>query len=284
MENDSAPTGITPIYAPQSGRPMRVAAFMSGTGTNLIKILEYQQLLAAREGEAPYAVTLIVTDRRASRADEIGKRYGIPAVINDIAEFYAARGKTDRKDLSLRPDFDRATLAAISDFPIDVVALAGYMSIVTAPLLTDFPGRMLNVHPGDLRVRDAGHRRYTGANAVARAIRAGERFLRSSVHLVRERVDYGELLMLSRPMRVDLPEGVTPLILAQPEKKELLREIADENQDMLKRVGDWVIYPKTLELVARGRFAFDRNGQLLFDGRPIPEGVALEQDADADRL
>jgi phosphoribosylglycinamide formyltransferase 1 len=161
------------------------------------------------------------------------------------------------------------------------VALAGYMSVVTEPLLLRFESKMINVHPADLRVRDGAKRRYTGDRAVAKAIRFGEKFLFSTVHIVRPLVDYGEILTLSAPMPVRLPEGVTAEMLSDPASKSLLLKIADEHQDRLKECGDWVIYPRSLELLSQGRFGLDETGTLHFDDKPVPEGILVEDDGKA---
>ncbi|MCL4235995.1 MAG: hypothetical protein KJ042_15920, partial [Deltaproteobacteria bacterium] len=166
---------VAPLFGPSPDRAMRVAGFVSGSGTNLIRILEHERRLDASRGRSPFRVIVIFTDNAASNATAIGERFDIPVVVNDIMGFYRSRGHTDKRDLSLRPAFDEATIERLRDLPIDVVALAGYMSIVTKPLLDRFPGRMINVHPADLCVRDGHRRLYTGARAVDLAIAAGER-------------------------------------------------------------------------------------------------------------
>jgi len=101
------------------------------------------------------------------------------------------------------------TLEKMRDHDVDFIALGGYMSIISRPLLDMFPGRIINVHPADLSVMEGGKRKYVGLHAVRDAMLAGERYLYSSTHVVRERVDEGEILMRSRPVEVWLPDGVT---------------------------------------------------------------------------
>jgi phosphoribosylglycinamide formyltransferase 1 len=268
---------VTPIFQPRAERPMHVACFMSGSGTNLVKILEYQKAAKERLGQTIYEVKLIFTDNPDSKARIIGAEFGIPVITSDIMEFYRAHGLTDKRDLTLRPEFDAKTVSMISGYEIDCVALAGYMSVVTGPLLERFDGRIINVHPADLRVKDGMKRRYTGDRAVGKAIKLGETSLRSTVHIVRPEVDNGEILAVSAPMTVELPADVTPEVLSDPANKESLRRIADEHQERLKRRGDWVIYPRALELLSQGRFGFDENGLLYFDEKPIPGGVVIEE-------
>ncbi|MDP6180443.1 MAG: hypothetical protein QGG48_11175, partial [Desulfatiglandales bacterium] len=55
---------ITPIFDPQQkGRPMRLAAFMSGSGTNIIKLIEREKNLGAKNGLSPFEVIFIFSDR-----------------------------------------------------------------------------------------------------------------------------------------------------------------------------------------------------------------------------
>ena len=255
---------------------MRVAGFMSGSGTNLVKIIEWERRLAESEGAVPYRVALVFTDNAESKAPEIADQYGLELVMRDIMEFYRTRGHENKRDLSLRPEFDRLTVETLAPYEIDAIALAGYMSIVTDPLLEAWPGRIVNVHPADLTVKDGTKRRYVGDHSVRDAIYAGERAVRSTTHVVRREVDYGEILMLSAPVQVVLPQGWGPGDPGKPENADRLRSVADEHQDRLKEAGDWVIFPRTLEMMARGRYAFDEAGLLHVDGETAPEGIRLK--------
>ena len=54
--------------------------------------------------------------------------------------------------------------------------------------------------------------------------------------------------------------------------KTALSRITVEHQERLKEIGDWKIFPRTVELIARGRFALDEMNRVYLDGRPIPRG------------
>jgi len=263
-----------PIY---NGLPMRVACFMSGSGTNARKIIEYQNQLGK---DCPYEVAVIFSDTWNSRATEIGKDYDLPVVMRDINSFYEKRGKKkwyfvkNRKaDAWTREEFDEETVKAISPYKPKAVALCGYMSAVSKPILNAFLG--INVHPADLSIREDGKRKFTGLHAVKDAILAGEKYLYSTTHIVRETVDYGEILMRSKALEVQLPIGFTLEELMKVENKDLLDGIVDEYQDRLKEIGDWVIFPKTLEMIAEGRFALDDNNNMYVDGVLMPNGYRL---------
>jgi folate-dependent phosphoribosylglycinamide formyltransferase PurN len=247
---------------------MKVVGFMSGSGTNLVKILEHQRVLQDTQGRAPYEVVLVFTDNPDSNAKAIAEKFGTAYGVNDIMEFYRSRGHTNKKDMSLRPEFDRESLKILDKYEIDAVALAGYMSVVTKPLLEAFDGRIINVHPANLAIIENGKRKYTGARGVALAIAAGEKELRSTMHIVREAVDYGEILMLSEPLPVTLPEGVTVEALNNPSNKSLLKEIADQHQSILKEIGDWKIFPATIENMALGRYTI-KDKVAYLDGKSV---------------
>jgi hypothetical protein len=91
--------------------------------------------------------------------------------------------------------------------------------------------------------------------------------------VVREKVDHGEILVVSEPVPVSLPEGVDLEELAQD--KKLLRDVVDEHQERLKKRGDWVVFPLTIQMIAEGRFALDGAGGVRVDGVPFHRGYRL---------
>ena len=141
------------------------------------------------------------------------------------------------------------------------------MSIATPNLIKAFLG--VNVHPANLSILNAdGERKYTGDDAVRDALLAGEEYIRSSTHIIEEIVDAGRILMISSPLKVDLN------IEGSFEGKEWDYR-TDKNQDQLKKIGDHIIFPKTIFDIAQGRYSKDDKGMLYFDGTPIPNGLKL---------
>ena len=265
------------IFSPREGVKMRVACFVSGSGTNARKIIA-----RSLEPDSGFEVSLIFTDVRDDRvkrdgskmcrAKDIADEHGIAYECVDIRDFYTERGVKRAGDLTLRPEFDRLVLEAVGPHGIDVIALAGYMSVTTRPLLERYDGKILNVHPADLTIMNGADRKYVGIHVVRDAILAGETELRATTHVVREKVDHGEVLVLSEPLPVVLPEGVS---LAALEDRRLRNRIVDEHQERLKERGDWVIFPLTLQMISEGRFALDEAGGVYLDGEPIPRGFRL---------
>jgi len=249
-------------------RPMRVAAFMSGSGTNILRLLERERALKTREGNSPFQVIFIFSDRSdgASRGERIACDAGIPYFSFDIRSFHKVRNirrtAATAEGLSARREYDGVAQRLREAFDIDVIALGGYMSFITLQ-------GCINVHPADLSIlTPEGKRKYVGDRAVLDAILAGEKVLRSSTLWTDQGVDTGPLLMVSAPVRVELPEPLESLVKNQ----ERLTGIADEHQKRLKEVGDWKIFPQTIEMIARGRFGLDEQDRVYVDGHPVPLG------------
>jgi folate-dependent phosphoribosylglycinamide formyltransferase PurN len=253
------------LHDPGNGE-LRAAGFMSGSGTNLRRVLEHESKLRKEQGYSPYRVVVIFSDNCVSQAQEIGKDFNIPVVMRDIKAFYRARG-IPKRDMSLRPEFDRETVKALKSFDAALTVYGGYMSIASNILIDAFLG--VNVHPADLSVKTDGRRRWVGDHAVRDAVSAGEKTISSTTHLVEPVVDGGRILMISAPINVEIPPGLS---ISRPDD---LKEIESVNQERLKKAGDWVIMPMTIQYIAEGRYAADKDGNLYFDGKPVPDGVRV---------
>src|SRR3989344_6176881 len=139
---------LTLLYRPKS-EPMRVSGFMSGSVTNLVKSIEHGRKIEAEERRGIYKVVVIFSDSPSSRIKEIANRFGIDYLVNDIEEFYRDR-RVDLNNISVRALYDSETVRLLKPFGVDVVACAGYMRRITAPLLEAYP--CVNVHPADLSI------------------------------------------------------------------------------------------------------------------------------------
>lgn len=260
-----------PIFSSRSDRPMRVACFMSGSGTNVRKIIEHQVNLEEEKGRSPYEVVVIFTDNpEKSNARAIAEEYGIPLEFNNIKKYYEGK---NLKNMKRREEFDEKTLGLIAPYKPDIIALGGYAWIVTEPILSTY--LVVNVHPGDLSVKGTtGKRKYVGLHHVPpmKAILAGEKFLHSSSHMLIEKLDAGPILLISKPLKIELPYGITLEDLKKPENKQFLIKLCKDHQDKLKRIGDWQIFPLTLQWIAEGRFTIKQRNNVYFDGNLIRDG------------
>ena len=189
---------ITPIFNPlKAGRPMRVAAFMSGSGTNILKLLEHEQRLRSNEGSAPFEVVFVFSDRSdgSCAGEKIALDHALPYFSYDIRAFHLVRSLKrsihSNEGRAARRAYDRVAARLVEAFEIDVIALGGYMSYITLK-------GCVNVHPADLSILlPNGRRKYVGDNAVYDAIVSGERELCASTLWTDEGVDTGPLLMVS---------------------------------------------------------------------------------------
>jgi folate-dependent phosphoribosylglycinamide formyltransferase PurN len=203
------------------------------------------------------------------RAKDISIEYGICYEYLDIRDFYKERG-LKRTDLSIRPDYDQLVLKKLRKHKFDLIANAGYMSIMTPVLLNEYDGKIVNVHPADLSIMENEKRKYVGIHVVEEAIISGEKEIRSTTHIVREEVDYGEILLISESVKIGSDISRTEL----KKNKILRKETVSKYQSILKEKGDWVIYPLTIQMISEGRFTLGPNGVYL-DGENIPNGFRL---------
>ena len=108
-----------------------IAVLVSGGGTNLQAILESE-----RRGENPNGkVTLVVASKPGVYALERAKNFGVPGVV------------VRRKDYATAEEFDAALLNVLREHHIDLVVLAGFLSVLGPSVIAAYPDRILNVHP-----------------------------------------------------------------------------------------------------------------------------------------
>lgn len=292
-------------------RVMRLAIFMSGTGSNAKRIIE-KYLMQRDLGRNNFEPALIFTDNPGSKACKIAnidyrnECLKIPFAINSIREFYEKHGSDNLRDMKIREEYDKAQLKILNDNGIDAVALAGYDWVVTSVICDS--KLTANVHPGDLRKTfpDSRKRMYIGLAWVpsAKAILNNEDKVYTSVHLVTSQLDGGPLLAISQPQNIQKEvlslEDRTILLgkalgMENPlsyisrfikENPELTDEeisgyfpiyrFAKDCQERLKVHGDWVVFPKVIEDISSGRYAKDESGNLYFDNKPIPNGLEFK--------
>ncbi len=187
----------------------RVAILISGTGTNMAALL-----YASRAADCPYEVVLVASNNPEAPGLTL-------AAAEGIATFAHSHKGMDRST------FDALIDAQLAAARIDMVALAGYMRLLSPGFVQKWAGRMINIHPSLLP-------KYKALDTHARAIAAGDSHGGCSVHIVTEAVDDGAVLAQT-PVAI-LP-GDTPDSLAA-------RVLIAEHQ----------LYPRTLAaFVARER-------------------------------
>ena len=168
---------------------VRVAVLISGAGSNMAALIE-----AGRAVDAPFEVVLVLSNRPDAGGLAIADAAGVATCAVDHRPF----GKD-------REAHERAVDEALRSSGVEVVALAGYMRLLTPWLVNQWAGRMLNIHPSLLP-------KYPGLDTHARAIEAGDAEAGCTVHLVTEGVDEGPALAQAA---VPIVAGDTPESLAQ---------------------------------------------------------------------
>lgn len=316
----------TLIYDPSKhDRPMDIVCWGSGSCTTIEAILRRQEELV-KQGNPLFRVAAIVTDNEGSSARRIAREREIALVYVDFFQFVRESGldpskKSDRKNPEMRIEYDQAVLETLhyagedSGFSLDLNCLAGYMLALHAPITGYFRHTMINSHPADLSVLDGnGRRRYTGDNAVLDAILAGETKTYTSIHVVRDRVDTGEILVTSGGLDVDTGKvELVDRIIADmdPDARRLWLEknyeerkakrslrtfedahlrklfigkrISQEHQARQKQECDYPAYLFAIESIARGEFALrkvqDGLHAVVYRGEVMPYcGVRLEEE------
>ena len=280
----------------------KAALFMSGSGTNVEKLLDWLDAVPAPSSWTP---TVIVTDAPlTSRAREIAESRGIPLAQLDIRAFYRERGETrmsiaTERGREIREEWTNELRSILKPFSVDFGILAGFVPLTN--ITSDFP--CLNVHPGDLTVTEDGRRLLVGLHTlpIETAILRGIGHLRSSVIIAQtytgagSEMDSGPILGVSKPVPVEL-EGrsvgeLAVIAAARPSKRpkggfgDELERIAEVNQERLKKAGDWTVFPPVVADFAAGRFAFGNDGAMLFlddDGEWRPT-LTVEYAADGKR-
>lgn len=150
---------------------IRVAILISGAGSNMAALID-----AADQVEAPFEVVLVLSNKPGAGGLAIAEARGIAVAVIDHSRF----GKD-------RAAHEQAIQTALDAHGVEVVALAGYMRLLTPFLVGRWAGRMLNIHPSLLP-------KYPGLDTHARAIAAGDAEAGCTVHLVADGVDDGPLL------------------------------------------------------------------------------------------
>lgn len=166
---------------------MRLAVLVSGSGSNLLALLEAERAGALAPGE----LAVVVSNRPGVLALERAAAFGKPAHVVDH------RGFGDRQD------FERALLHVLEEHRVEAVILAGFMRVLTATFTERFPRRILNTHPSLLPA-------FPGAHAPAEALAHGVKLSGVTVHFVDDTLDGGPIIA-QRAVPVEDDDDATSL-------------------------------------------------------------------------
>jgi len=148
----------------------RFAVLASGTGTNFEALLR-----ASKEGFIPAELCVLVTDREGAGAIRIAQQAGVPVKVVQYADY------------PTRDDFSEAVARACLEYGAEFVCMAGFMRILSKPMLEAFPNLVLNTHPSLLPA-------FPGVDAVRQALEYGVKVTGCTVHIIDEEVDHGPII------------------------------------------------------------------------------------------
>ena len=171
----------------------RLGILLSGRGSNFLAIAS-----AIREGRLPGAEIVVVLSNLPDAP-------GLSAA-RELELKCDAIPSAGRK----RAEHDAAMIAALRQYDVDLVCLAGYMRILSPVFVQAFPNRILNIHPSLLPA-------FPGLDVQAQALEYGAKFAGCTVHFVDEAVDHGAIV-LQRAVPVldhDTAESLSARILEQ---------------------------------------------------------------------
>ncbi len=190
-----------------------IVILISGRGSNMEAIVR-----AAQSEQWPARIAAVISNRADASGLEFAAQRGIPTAV------------IPSRDYATRAQFDSALREKIDTFAPDLVVLAGFMRILTAPFVEHYHGRMLNIHPSLLPS-------FPGLATHRQALVAGVKLHGATVHFVTPDLDHGPIVA-----QVAVP-------VQEEDSEEALAERVLEQEH--------VIYPRAVRWFIDGRLRLD---------------------------
>ena len=191
----------------------KIAVLVSGGGTNLQALIDEQN-----RGNIPHGeIVLVISNKEGAYALTRAAEAGIPNLV--ITK--AACGDQE--------SFEEALLAQLAACDIDLIVLAGFMSILSKRFTDAYEKRILNVHPS--LIPSFYGEGFYGLRVHRAALEKGVKVTGATVHFVNEIPDGGEIILQKA---VEVEEGDTPEIL----------------QRRVMEQAEWIILPRAVEIVS----------------------------------
>ncbi len=190
-----------------------IAVLVSGGGTNLQALIDAQQSRIINSGR----IALVVSNNSSAYALTRAENAGIPTAV------------VLKKECADQAEFENRILKLLEENKIDMIVLAGFMSILSADFVSYYPERIINVHPS-LIPSFCGEGFY-GLRVHRAALDYGVKVTGATVHFVNEIPDGGKIILQKA---VDVEDGDTPEIL----------------QKRVMEQAEWKILPQATELVS----------------------------------
>ena len=195
---------------------VRIAVLVSGGGINLQALIDAQH-----RGEIPGGeIAAVIASKPGVYALERAKQAGIPGYVVARADYDSPRAMTV------------ALVEKLRALEIDLVVLAGFMTIITEEMVSAYPNAILNVHPA--LIPSFCGQGYYGLHVHEKALEYGVKVSGATVHFVSEECDGGPIVLQKA---VYVEEGDTPEIL----------------QRRIMEQAEWVILPRAVALFCQGK-------------------------------
>ncbi len=199
----------------------RIAVFVSGGGTNLQALLD-----AGRDCKLPSGeIVLVLASNDKAFALQRAERAGVPTAV------------CSRKALGTQEAFEAAIEDVLAAHDIDMIVLAGFMSILSKDFTDKWPERIVNVHPS--LIPSFCGEGYYGLKVHEAALERGVKVTGATVHFVNEIPDGGKILLQKA---VEIEDGDTP--------ETLQRRVMEQ--------AEWILLPRAVQMVA-DRIAKEKN-------------------------
>ena len=191
----------------------KIAVLVSGGGTNLQALLDAQGSVIT-SGE----ITLVISNKAGAYALERARNAGV-------------KGETVlKRECGSQEAFEDKVLALLKENDIDMIVLAGFLSVLSERFVKEYPNRIINIHPS-LIPKHCGDGFY-GLKVHESVLAAGDKVTGATVHFVNEITDGGEIIF---QQEVPVMEGDTPEVL----------------QKRVMEQAEWIILPKACEQVSK---------------------------------
>lgn len=172
--------------------PLRIAVLVSGGGTNLQAILDEEKRMN-QISACPYKTVLVISSTKDAYALERAKNAGVPALVASPCSVLGPKKVEEVNRDEKRLAVSCQVLSLCKEYKVDAVVLAGFLTVLAGPILTEYSGRIINLHPALLP--KFGGVGMWGHHVHEAVLASGEKESGCTVHLVDSGCDTGQILL-----------------------------------------------------------------------------------------